>query len=259
MLSEILYQAETANLAQEELKAEAEAEAAAEVEEERQRQVDADAAAARRLREQTASLGDLDGRLTANLAAAAEMDLELQDRFWGPYWDAIDWEDEANWDYDPEAAMPDAVYTEYMTLNDERWALQELIDMDQAKKNMVNEAKAADSNAKKEAARLATEAQQAFDKEQAKIAADIATALAAAEREAKRMQQEEEKEARRLEKEEKDAVNARLERQMNNIDDLPEEERAALLAEVLRGKIEARIADLEVGYADRVATESGQF
>jgi len=136
--AELLYGAE-------ELKKEAEAAAALlAAEEERQAKLEKErkqkeeAAAARKLKEQTASLGSIEERVAANASRAAAIEEQLEN-IWYPLLDAS-----------ADGTLSATEQPAFDALMEELYGLYDQLDADGAAMQMINEQKAAVESAKKE-------------------------------------------------------------------------------------------------------------
>jgi len=133
---------------------------------------------------------------------------------------------------------------------EDMWAMEDELDVLQddlnywaAQVNMILSEKSKREQAALDLEAAALAAQQAYDAEQKAKAAEEKKLAAEAEAEAVRLQQEAEaaeREALRLAQEEEQR---KLDRKLRDIDNLPEDERLALLAEVLQQKIDVALND----------------
>lgn len=108
---------------------------------------------------------------------------------------------------------------------------------------MIKEKKAGAEKAKKDAEAVALAAQQEWEKEQKRLAAEEKKRIQQEEAARKKAEQEAEREARRLAKEAAKAEEARLAAQLEQLDSMSDADKAALLAEVRAKKIAARLAE----------------
>lgn len=136
-------------------------------------------------------------------------------------------------------------------LEEELWAVYDLLDADNAQLMLINEAKA--KAEKEKADKLASEAaaKKKFDDEQKAKAEAEKKRIAKEEADALKAKQiaeaERKAEAKRKAEEEAKA----LEMQMANIDYLPPERQAALRAQNREKMIEKRLAELEEDFANQ--------
>jgi hypothetical protein len=146
------------------------------------------------------------------------------------------------------------------------WAMEEELDVLQddlnywaAQVNMILTEKSQREQAALDLAAANVAAQQAYDAEQKILEAEAKKAAAEAEAEALRLVQEAEaaeREALRLAQEEEQK---KLDRKLRDIDNLPEEERNALLAEVLQQKIDVAMNDFSDEFWTQANREIDNF
>jgi regulator of protease activity HflC (stomatin/prohibitin superfamily) len=146
------------------------------------------------------------------------------------------------------------------------WAMEEELDVLQddlnywaAQVNMIMSEKSKREQADLDKAAAEIAAQQSYDAEQKILEAEAKRLAAEADAEVLRLQQEaeaQEREALRLAQEEEQK---KLDRKLRDIDNLPEDERNALLAEVLQQKIDVALNEFSDEFWTQANREIDNF
>jgi len=162
---------------------------------------------------------------------------------------------ETDWWFEYEGDDLEAMWA----MEDELYELQDTMNYWGAQVNMILAEKSKREQAARDLEAANLSAQQAYEEEQKQKAAEEKRLAAEAEAEVLRLQNEADAAAREAERLEYEAEQERLNRKLRNIDSLPEDERNALLAEILQQKIDVAMIDYSDEFYNQANREIDHF